>query len=608
MSDNFVRALATNELAQAGCRVVALDGHTLVLFQHQGKIYAVDNRCPHMGFPLDRGTVRDGILTCHWHHARFDLATGGTFDLFADDVPSFPVEIRDGAVWVDLTPQRDPEAYYVRRLNDGLEHELPLVIAKTVIALDDLRADQGKGLAQSFATGLEFGTRYRGNGWGQGLTMLTCFANLLPYLDAADRPQALYQGLSAVARDTAGMSPRFMIDPLPGHAPDMPTLKRWFRSFVEVRDGEGAERCIVTAVRAGASDKQLAEMLFAAATDHRYIQIGHVADFTNKALEALDRAGWEPARAEAVLSSLANGYVNATRQEESNSWRNPLDLVEILESAFTQLPGALKNQKSVVRDTESSEIKNHKSKIKNPDALVETLLGDDPQAIADALLDALRAGASDADLAQSVTYAAALRIARFHTSNEFGDWDTALHTFSFANAIQQGIRRVCNGSTSIETRVELLRGVFDAAMSVYLDRFLNIPPAKLPDPGAASASADDTLAELPALLDRQQQVNQAAALIARYSSASGDPARLLAALGRLLLREDRDFHTIQTVEAAFRQYDLLKSGASDPLAARNALLAAARYLAAHSPTVRAEGQTYHIARRLHRGEKLFEES
>lgn len=606
MSPQFTRACALAELAPDACRTVSLDGHTIVLFRHQDQVRAVDNRCPHMGFPLDRGTVRDGIITCHWHHARFDLATGGTFDLFADDVPAFPVEIRDDAVWVDLTPQRDPEAYYVRRLNDGLEHELPLVIAKTVIALDDLRADQGKGLAQSFATGLEFGTRYRGNGWGQGLTMLTCFNNLLPYLDSADRPQALYQGLSAVARDTAGMSPRFMIDPLPGHAPDMPTLKRWFRSFVEVRDGEGAERCIVTAVRAGANDRQLAEMLFAAATDHRYIQIGHVADFTNKSLEALDRAGWEPARAEAVLSSLANAYVNAARQEESNAWRNPIDLIEILENAFAELPDVLQNP-------------GPKTEPQNPDALGTTLLGDDPQAIADALLAALRAGTGDADLAQTVSYAAALRIARFHTSNEFGDWDTALHTFSFANAIQQGIRRICSDATPIATRFELLRGVFDAAMSVYLDRFLNIPPARLPEVAGVMASSDETLDDLPTLLDRQQQVNQSAALIARYFAADGDPARLLAALGRLLLREDRDFHTIQTVEAAFRQYDLLVkavppsengSGAvpNNPLAARNVLIAAARYLAAHSPTVRAEGQTYHIARRLHRGEKLFEDS
>jgi nitrite reductase/ring-hydroxylating ferredoxin subunit len=54
---------------------------------------AFDNRCPHMGFPLDRGSVEDGILTCHWHHARFDLASGCTFDLWADDVPICPVEV-----------------------------------------------------------------------------------------------------------------------------------------------------------------------------------------------------------------------------------------------------------------------------------------------------------------------------------------------------------------------------------------------------------------------------------------------------------------------------------------------------------------------------------
>jgi nitrite reductase/ring-hydroxylating ferredoxin subunit len=33
-----------------------------------------------MGFPLSKGTVKDSILTCHWHHARFDLNNGGTFD------------------------------------------------------------------------------------------------------------------------------------------------------------------------------------------------------------------------------------------------------------------------------------------------------------------------------------------------------------------------------------------------------------------------------------------------------------------------------------------------------------------------------------------------
>ena len=97
-------------------------------------------------------------------------------------------------------------------------------------------------------------------------------------------------------------------------------------------------------------------------------------------------------------------------------------------------------------------------------------------------------------------------------------------------------------------------------------------------------------------------MNQAGALVAQYFHAEGEPAPMLAMLGRLLLREDRDFHTIQTVETAMRQHRLLGPGEEGT----HVLLAAARYLAAHSPTVRAQGQTWRVARRLHRGESLFE--
>ena len=97
------------QLKERGCAVVTGGGHAIAVFYHEGNVYAVDNRCPHMGFPLDRGSVKDGILTCHWHHARFDLSSGGTFNPFADDVRSFPVEVVDGEVWVD------PEAAGPRR-------------------------------------------------------------------------------------------------------------------------------------------------------------------------------------------------------------------------------------------------------------------------------------------------------------------------------------------------------------------------------------------------------------------------------------------------------------------------------------------------------------
>ena len=135
-------------------------------------------------------------------------------------------------------------------------------------------------------------------------------------------------------------------------------------------------------------------------------------------------------------------------------------------------------------------------------------------------------------------------------------------------------------------------------MSVYLDRFLNVPAARLPE-ADGNDDPEELLAELPVLLDRQQQVNEAGELAARYLATGADPARLVAALGHALLREDRDFHTIQAVEAAVRQYGTT----GKPLF----LVAAARYLAAHAPTVRAQGQTFQIARRLHRGERLYED-
>lgn len=581
-TQGYVRAARLADLEKNGLLTVPLNGHTLAIFHHQGRVYAIDNRCPHMGFPLNRGSVCDGILTCHWHHARFDLTSGGSFDLWADDVPVYAVEVREGDIWVNLAPPADALARQRDRLAVGLEQEIPLILAKAVLSL----IEGGRSASEPFRAGLAFGTRFRDAGWGQGLTMLTCFMNMTPLLDIEERSRALYHGLSAVARDTAGRAPRFPVRPLPGATPDSATLKRWFRQFIEVRDAEGAERCIVSAVRANLAPQVVADMLFAAVTDHRYIQVGHPLDFTNKALEALDATQWEDA--EVVLTSLVRGYAMADRMEESNAWRHPIDLVALLEQAFEVLPDVWQEPQGAVTHGAAP----HAVEAASLD--LDILLGDDPQAIVDALLEAMRQGQPAVAIAQAVTYAAALRIARFHTSNEFGDWDTALHTFTFANAVHQGLRRAPSP--------ELMRGVFDAAVSIYLDRFLNMPAARIPEP-VSGASPDAMLSEMGALLDRQQQVNAAGQRVVDYLASDADPQRLLAMIGRLLLREDRDFHTIQAVEAAFRQFSL----APNPAERVHFLVAAIRYLAAHSPTVRSQGQTYQIAVRLHRGEALFEE-
>ncbi len=581
-----VRVGTLAELEQRGCMVVVAGGHTVAVFLHEGHVYALDNRCPHMGFPLSRGTVRDGLLTCHWHHARFDLASGGTLDPFADDVRVFPVRVVDGEVFVEVpTGAGERLSYWTRRLEEGLEQQITLVLAKAVIAL----LGAGMAPAQVAAVGGRFGLRYRAAGWGSGMTILTACTSVLPALAPEDRVPALVHGLARVAADCAGQPPRFPLEPLPGAAVPIARLKQWFRRAVEVRDEEAAERVLATAIAGGGSPRELADMLLAAATDHYYLDDGHTLDFINKACEYLDLVGWQEAGA--TLPALVAGLCRATRSEEQNAWRHPVDLVALVEPELAALTGSAPLAVEGGRALTDEEF----------DDLVWTVLGEDPEATVRALSAAMRDGVDLSELGLAVAHAAVLRLARFHTSNEFGDWDTVHNTWTSCQALYQALRRAPSR--------ELARGLYHAALRVYLDRFLNVPPQRLPDMEpervAPPAAGDALRRALLDLLDREQQVNEAGRLVDAYLAAGHDGDALGQTLGHALLREDAGFHAYQTFEAGWRLYTALRT--RRPLAARRTLVGVARFLAAHSPTPRALRQTVTIAQRLARGEELYAE-
>ena len=108
----------------------------VLLCWHEEQVFALDNRCPHMGFPLSKGTLDNGLLTCHWHHARFDLRSGCAFDLWADDTPMFHVCVQGDDIWVSKVPvQRVDAVFHYARLQRGLAENIGLVQAKNIIAL-----------------------------------------------------------------------------------------------------------------------------------------------------------------------------------------------------------------------------------------------------------------------------------------------------------------------------------------------------------------------------------------------------------------------------------------------------------------------------------------
>ncbi len=566
-----------DELRAKGHLVGKVGSQPVCVFWSEGQAYAVDDRCPHMGFPLHRGSVEQGLLTCHWHHARFDLASGGTLDPFADDVLAHTVELDGDDVFVALRGDADPVTHHLRRLEEGLEQGLTLVLAKAVLGLVD-RLGPEEGAVAAVRAGVDFGVRNREAGWGAGLTVLTAMANVLPALAPEDRALALVHGLAFVSRDTRGRPPRFALSPLAADIADA-RLVAWFRRFVDTRNGDAAERVVATAATPDAGRDELAQLMGAAVTDHVFVDGGHTIDFVNKAFEALDHLGWDAART--VLPTLAHEMASASRAEETGQWRHPHDLARLLRP----VQGAGVQPENTQTGVSDDDV----------DALAWTVLGDDPEQIVGALDAALGRGATYEQLARAVAYAAALRLVRFHPQNDHGDWDVVHHGFTTANATHQMIRRA--------TTPELARGVYHSALKVFLDRFLNIPAARMPAHHPLATGRSD-LAQLQGCWDTEGMVDEAGAIVYGWLSSGGERAAVVAALGSALLAEDADFHWHQTYEAAVRQAAAWPEGSEQ---ADLILAGAARFLAAHTPTRRELAQVVRIATRLRRGEALYEE-
>src|SRR5258707_13802385 len=134
--DGFFRDASLIDLKAKGMIVVPETGCPVLLCWSEGRAFALDNRCPHMGFPLSKGSLETGLLTCHWHHAQFDINSGCTFDLWADDAPVFDVRLQGDDVWVAERPRHKVDVNsYSRRLVWGLEQNIGLIQAQGMVAV-----------------------------------------------------------------------------------------------------------------------------------------------------------------------------------------------------------------------------------------------------------------------------------------------------------------------------------------------------------------------------------------------------------------------------------------------------------------------------------------
>lgn len=73
---SFVKATTIDQLPAGQIMTFDLAGKKVLLANANGQFYALENRCPHLGKPLEKSALNGCVLTCPYHKAQFDVSNG----------------------------------------------------------------------------------------------------------------------------------------------------------------------------------------------------------------------------------------------------------------------------------------------------------------------------------------------------------------------------------------------------------------------------------------------------------------------------------------------------------------------------------------------------
>ncbi len=101
-TDGFVAVLEEKELQEGKMKQVSIMGTPVLLIKQQGKIFAINNRCPHLGCSLSGGKLDGLVIICPCHDRRFNLETGEYEEEPFIRLTKFEWKTDSGKIWVKL--------------------------------------------------------------------------------------------------------------------------------------------------------------------------------------------------------------------------------------------------------------------------------------------------------------------------------------------------------------------------------------------------------------------------------------------------------------------------------------------------------------------------
>ena len=527
---NFVKVADLAELADGKPRAVRVEGQSIALFKHNGSVYATDNQCPHMGYPLTRGRVRGGVLTCDWHGWSYDMGGGGCFTGGCDDLATFPVEVRGEEVYLDIAgggKKRD-DAHFLL-LQEGLlsgdnwtlSKAVAIMLARGVSETDVLNRLVRHG-GRHFVTELDAGD----GGWQlaylvNGVKVASQYApedRLIPLMMAAS-------GASGRAGD------RPAIDPLPGEI-TWEKLERWIRVFSVDREWEGIEKCLITARRLGDHDDKILPLAYECVVEPFFLGHNESLLYIGYLAELLEQFGWDVA--EELVCNLTAKILGRGRGAPDEIRREGIAKLESLEDFIADLAA---NPSTQTADFDE-------------DAFVAGIVSGDLDDTFDTVTKALKAGVEINRIVSTMVLLGADRMARTPASMSPGWWELG-REISLASSIRTALR-----FAGFQVAAKAL---YHVAWQFFSDRWLNIrqtPLSTLRSTTPSEAPNEDEAIEAVINAIETIQIQEIGRITRQYLNSDFSDDRLLSELGQSILKDDNGWDILNTLRTTFDEWQL----------------------------------------------------
>ena len=528
MSSNFVKVAELKDVPEGTPKAVKVGGRSIALFQHQGGFYATDNQCPHMGYPLTRGLVRNGVLTCDWHGWSYDMKGGGCFTGGCDDLDTFPVEVRDGAIYIDVagSGSKHKEAHFLL-LKEGLLSEDNWTLSKAIAIMLARGVSEQETLKRVVRhLGRHIATERGANDGGRELALMVNAVKVARHYAPDDRLIPLMMAATG-ASGRAGDRPA--VQPLPPPV-TWEKLEHWVRVFSADKSWEGIEKCLITMRRLRGHDERIIPLLYECALEPFFL--GYIENplLMGYLAELLEEFQWD--QVEELVCNLAAKILGRDRGAPEEHRLAAIEMFKPINALIAELASRPGEQNAAYDE----------------DALTTGLTSGDLGKTFNAISDALKARVSIEPIVTTMVLLAADRMARTPV-NMNPAWGNLRQELMLASSVRTTLRY---GGFTIAARA-----LYHAAWQFFSDRWLNITPRSLSEPlGTAKSDASSEDVGLRAVLDSIEsvRVHDVGRHTREYLNAGFSGDRLLSEMGQSILKDDNGWNLIHGLRVVFDEW------------------------------------------------------